>query len=164
MNTISRTGKRPCSTSFKNNAKDETVKEFISSNGFGRSIPYKKDKYGDFVVKGDGLPNAFNVLTEYDGEFIDYPNRISTRYKGDWMSDDEAVDHGLLIPITMEQMDSIYAVVRNKFGKQMDEIWSSEMKIGGDRTFVGDWLTYDCERNPAGCKLRRNAIESFVKR
>jgi hypothetical protein len=72
----------------------------------------------------------------------------------------------------MQQMDNIFNAVNVKFGKKMDEIWSSEMTIGGDTLYGRDsegaptssWFQYDCERVPADCKLRRHAIESFVRR
>ena len=141
----------------------EHADDFVKSNGFGGSIPYRTNKDGDYV--GGAF---YDYATKSDGSngdyLLDQPSRISSRYSEDWLYEEpDRINYGLLVPVTVEQLDKIYAAVRRKFSKQMDDIYASEMKIGGDYSYVGDhqWERY-CDQIP--CDVLKKIIESYVRR
>jgi hypothetical protein len=157
---------------------EEHADDLVRSNGFGASIPYRQNKNGDYVdAQGKILcPECLEpggpslAVLAYAGAergtsnsdwIFDSPGEISSRYSPDWLDGGAArIHYGLLVPMSVDQLDKLYAAVRTKFSKQMDDIYASEMKVGGD--YIGDHFATYCDRLP--CDRLKKDIESYVRR
>ena len=131
---------------------DEHAEDFVRSNGFGKPL-------GDYT----GRMHTSSLIGAVGAGINDTPGTISSRYSGDWLkSDDDLANYGLLVPITIEQLDKIYAAVRSKFSQQMDDIYASEMKVGGDNSYLDGHFERYCDQLP--CDVLKKHIESYVRR
>ncbi|HKN16233.1 MAG TPA: hypothetical protein VJX47_04795 [Candidatus Sulfotelmatobacter sp.] len=126
----------------------EHAKDFVKSNGFGQSMPYRDGYY-------------IGVLSDYRESALLMPMSLSSRYTPDWLTDEDIANYGVLVPITPEQMDSIYVAVRAKFSAQMNGIYATEMTFGGNTLPDGSFWKY-CEARV--CDALKQNIESFVRR
>lgn len=156
----------------------EHADDFVRSNGFGESIPYRKNKNGDYVDKhGKQVYSPFRDYAGVGSEgptisdmISDMPSAISSRYSRDWLygidsinhDDDDVINHGLFVPIPLGQLDKLYAAVRSKFSQQMDDIYATEMKVGGDNSYLDGHFERYCDQLP--CDVLKKHIESYVRR
>lgn len=129
----------------------ETAKDFALNN-FGASVQLDCDKGGD-VISCNG---------EY-GSPLDEPFVISyDRYKQDFIDYSRGREYALLLKVSPEQMDAMYAAVRAKLAVNMNAAYEEEMKAGGDHPEYaeGRFVQY----GPQSEKVLRERIESYSRR
>lgn len=120
----------------------ETAERFAKDN-FGAPANHDANLISCDPIYGPSLDDPFVIAEDrYQKDFLDFRD----------------TENGLLLRVPLAQMDAMFAAVRKRFSSKMDEVYQSELKVGGDHPSYarGQFVPYDSE-------IKRNVLRKDIE-